>query len=221
MLPAIIQFKLAMGAMTGWMAAAGPAPVPVATLAVMMEARVVEPIEVPIFDENHANEITVVIGRDGGTDLATTGILTHVFRCKRTDHEHRIAAATLGLIANVADHYRTDRAATIVLVSGYRAWAEESATSPHRAARAVDFRLRTVPMGELRDYLWRNGSTFGSVGVGWYPGEGFLHIDSRPGVPDIAWTALHHHTQYHPAWSEAAMVPPDQKRERPSHKPGV
>ncbi len=204
MLPAVAQFKLATTAFTGWMAAASPTPAPVVALAALVEARAVEPIYVAMFDENHARTVSVVIGRDGSTDDATRLTLEHTLRCKVTDHEHPIASATLGMLADVAERWRGK---TIELVSAYRDKASESKTSPHRAGRAVDFRVRDVGVGEVRDYLWRRFSRYGEVGVGWYPDGGFLHIDSRPGLKNIAWTLVNGGNRYHPYWAEAALLP--------------
>lgn len=190
--------------MTGFMAASSPAPTPMASVSLLMDARAVEPIEVPLFDVNHVESLTVVIGRDGGATEATYGELERVMRCKVTNHAKPISKATLGMLADVADRYRGKR---VELVSAYRDKASESATSPHRAARAIDFRITGADIGELRDYLWRHNSRFSEVGVGWYPGDAFLHVDARPGLKSIAWTLLNGANQYHPAWSTAAVAP--------------
>lgn len=204
MLPAVAQFKFATTALTGWMAAASPTPVAAVPLTAMIDARAVEPIAVSVFDENHGRTVTLVIGRDGGTDAATLAAVQHTLRCKVTDHEHPIAAATLGMLADVADQWRGK---TIELVSAYRDKQTESVTSPHRAGRAIDFRVRDVAVGEVRDYAWRRNSRFGEVGIGWYPEGSFLHIDSRPGLKNIAWTLVNGANQYHPYWAEAALLP--------------
>ena len=80
----------------------------------------------------------------------------------------------------------------------------ESPTSPHRDARAIDFRIRGVQLKEIRDYLWK---TYTDVGVGWYPAEQFVHIDTRPRVHDTAWTFLNGTNHYHPYWAELARKP--------------
>jgi uncharacterized protein YcbK (DUF882 family) len=205
LLPAVAQFKVLTSAMTGFVAASSPAPMPVASVALTMEARAVEPIEVPLFDVNHLDSLTVAIGRDGGVTPEVFGQLEHMMRCKVTNNEKPIATFTLGMIADVSDRYRGKR---VELVSGFRDKASESQTSPHRAGRAIDFRITGAEIGPLRDYLWRHFSRHSEVGVGWYPTDGFLHVDARPGLKSIAWTLLNGANQYHPAWSTAAMAPP-------------
>ena len=48
----------------------------------------------------------------------------------------------------------------------------------------------------IRDYAWTH---FRGVGVGWYPGDDFVHMDPRP--DDLAWTARGHRNTYHPSWA--------------------
>ncbi len=76
-------------------------------------------------------------------------------------------------------------------------------------ARAVDFRIRGIQLREIRDYLW---TTYTSVGVGWYPVEQFVHIDTRPGQQDMSWTFLNGVNHYHPFWAELARDPEMQAR---------
>jgi hypothetical protein len=79
----------------------------------------------------------------------------------------------------------------------YRTGGGESWTSPHRAGRAIDFRIRGESLVAIRDYLWK---TYTHVGIGWYPSEQFIHMDSRP--EDIAWTFSGGDNHYRPYWSE-------------------
>src|ERR1041384_7290316 len=94
--------------------------------------------------------------------------VTRLFRCRQTGRPHAIARRTLAMLADIADKY--DR--TIEFVSVYRVQQGESRTSPHRDARAIDFRIRGVSLTQIRDYLWRN---YTEVGIGWYPAQQFLH----------------------------------------------
>ncbi len=209
-LPAIAQLKLATALMAG-IAGAGAAPVPVAMGAVVTEASL-EPVEVALYDENLRVHAVVAIGRDGATDPDTTKELTHLFRCRQSGREHVIAKKTLAMLADVATRYPGKE---IEFVSVYRATASEGWESPHRGARAIDFRVRGVDLRALRDYLWK---TYTDVGIGWYPSEQFIHMDTRPGLHDTAWTFLAGVNHYHPYWAELARNPPPPKQER---KPGV
>ncbi len=94
----------------------------------------------------------------------------------------------------------TDDEATVELKKLFRC----RTTHRHRGARAIDFRVRGVDMRQIRDYVWR---TYSDVGVGWYPSEQFIHIDTRPGLRDTAWTFLAGVNRYHPYWAELARQP--------------
>jgi len=155
-----------------------------------------EPVTVQLYDVNHEESATVVINRDGSVDETNGKEVSRLFRCRRTGKQRSMDRDLLRLIADLQARY-PDK--TINFVSGYRGHKEESKTSPHRAGRALDLRISGVRPTEIRDYLWRNHR---SVGVGWYPHEGFVHIDSRD--KDLAWTENHGHNQYHPSWADRA-----------------
>ena len=66
--------------------------------------------------------------------------------------------------------------------------------------------MRGVKLADVRDAMWKNHH---DVGVGWYPGEDFIHVDYRPDVHDTAWTQLHYNADniYNPHWSRVARDP--------------
>jgi len=210
MLAAIFHIKLATTAMAGWMSAASPVPIPAAAAALVFEAKVASPIEVSLYDENRRVSATVVIERDGSMDPATQKQVTHLFRC-RSERSHPIARKTMAMMADLAERYEPH---PIEFVSAYRVQRGESTTSPHRDARALDFRIRGVSLREVRDYLWR---TYTEVGVGWYPEEQFIHMDTRPTMHDTSWTQAYGKMSYKPFWAELARRPAVVAR----HKPGV
>jgi uncharacterized protein YcbK (DUF882 family) len=212
MLPIILKLKLATTAAAGF-ASAAAVPVPVAALAMVVAQHAAAPVEVKLYDENLQVSSTVGIRRDGTMDAATAATVKHLFRCRQTGREHPIAPRTLAMLADLAERYAPR---TIEFVSAYRVQQGESPTSPHRDARAIDFRIRGVPVIPIRDYLWR---TYTEVGIGWYPGEQFIHMDSRPNLRDTAWTFLEGENHYHPYWAEAARRPDAAPPER--HRPGV
>jgi uncharacterized protein YcbK (DUF882 family) len=204
MLPVVGPIKLATTVMSAWIAASTPLPLPAATIGLAFEAQVAQPIELVVHDDNRGGiETKIVLERDGSAvDAEMTKTVAHVFRC-RTDREHAIAKRTLAMLAAVAEHYGKP----IDLVSAYRVRRGEPWESPHRGARAIDFRIKGVPLKELRDWVWTH---FTEVGVGWYPGDQFIHIDSRPGEPDISWTGGGGREFYKPRWADEArgIVPP-------------
>jgi uncharacterized protein YcbK (DUF882 family) len=215
MLPVILKLKLATTAAAGLAATASPLPVPAEALATLVVERAASPIEVKLYDENLRVHATVGIRRDGTMDEQTTGEVKHLLRCRQTGRERPIARRTLAMLADLAEKYDTR---TIELVSAYRVQRGESPTSPHRDARAIDFRIRGVQLREIRDYLWR---TYSEVGIGWYPSEQFIHMDSRPTLHDTAWTFLAGNNHYHPYWAEAARRPVSEKLTRRARRPGV
>jgi len=213
MLPILLKLKLATTAAAG-LAAATPVPMPAIAVAMTIVERAASPVEVKLFDENLQVNATVAIRRDGTMDDATAAEVKHLFRCRTTGREHAIARRTLAMLADIAEKYEPR---AIEFVSVYRVQHGESATSPHRDARAIDFRIRGVQLPKLRDYLWR---TYTEVGIGWYPAEQFIHMDSRPALHDTAWTFLTGENHYHPYWAEVARRPVSETPP-PRHRSGV
>ncbi|MEO6776281.1 MAG: DUF882 domain-containing protein [Kofleriaceae bacterium] len=201
MVPILIKIKIMTTAMAGWTAAAAPAPMPAQAVAMVVNAEVAGPVAVHLYDENDHQHGTVAIWRDGTTDAATKVVVKRLFRCRKTFHEKLMAQKTLAMIADIQDHYPGK---TIEYVSAVRVNRGESATSPHRDGRALDFRIRGVQLRAIRDYVWK---TYTDVGVGWYPMEQFVHIDTRPSLHDTAWTFLKGNNHYHPYWAESAKRP--------------
>jgi uncharacterized protein YcbK (DUF882 family) len=170
-------------------------------------------VEVNLYDENQQEHATIVLGRDGSMDGDTAKEVKRLFKCRRSGRERNIDRGTLSMLADLAVKYPGK---TIEYVSVYRGNSEESRTSPHRAGRAIDFRIRGVNPTEIRDYLWR---TYSEVGIGWYPQESFIHMDHRPGEKDIAWTFLKGDNFYNPGWSAVARSKDPAKKIR--REPGV
>ena len=188
-------------AMAGWTAAASPMPLPADSIATLFAANASGPIEVKLYDENDHQNATVALWRDGSTDEADADALKQIFRCRRTHRQKAIAPATLGMLADVAERHPGK---TLELVSAYRVGWDESPTSPHRHATAVDFRIRGTKLRDIRDYLWRN---YTHVGVGWYPEGQYIHIDYRPNLNDTSWTFVKGRNRYRPYWAELARKP--------------
>jgi uncharacterized protein YcbK (DUF882 family) len=166
--------------------------------AVADPSRYAPPVEVKLYDENHRTAATWMMPVDGVLDPAAAETAARFFRCKRSDRTKMINRGTLALLTDVAAEFPGK---TIEVVSAYRNYAGESLTSPHRAGRAIDFRVKGVSGAAVRDYMWRN---YGEVGVGWYPHDEFVHVDHRPGDDDMSWTERGGVNQYHPSWAAAA-----------------
>ncbi len=188
-------------ALVGALSTSAPLPPPlgahadVATAAMGALGSMGAPVDVVLYDANHKETYQVTIGRDGSVDAASRATLEHAFRCRRTERERGIDRGLLAMIADVQARWPDQR---IEYISAYRNWKGERNTSPHKAGRAFDFRVPGVKLTELRDYVW---TRFEQVGVGWYPGEDFVHMDHRQGKPDTSWTASGSKNHYHPSWS--------------------
>lgn len=201
MLTAVLELKLATTVMAGWMASASPLPVSAEAVLATLEHRLAAPVEVKLYDENRKVSGTFLIQRDGSMDPQTKRKLTYFFRCRDTNMAYPIRQRTIAMLVAVAERHDDKR---IELVSAYRMRKIERRTSPHRHARALDFRVRGVNLRELRDFLWR---TYTEVGIGWYPGEQFIHMDSRPTMHDTAWTVVDGNYRYKPHWATVARRP--------------
>lgn len=208
------MYAMLIKLMVGWAVAAGPAPVP-GVYAAAMAAQATTPIDVKLYDENLRVNATITLNPDGSHDDATEKQIQHLFRCRMTNRERHIAQRTLAMLADVQQKY-PDK--TIEFVSVYRLGGGESATSPHRDGRAIDFRIRGVSLVALRDYLWKS---YSDVGIGWYPSEQFIHMDTRPGIHDTAWTFLNGTNHYHPWWAEKARMKTPPPVVTHEHKPGA
>jgi uncharacterized protein YcbK (DUF882 family) len=176
--------------------------------AVALAARrriVIEPLPVPMvavtLDNVNTEEHGVFhIGAQGEMYPDEARALEHFFRCKRTGRELPMAPGVLAMLADVAHHWP---GRTIEVISGYRAAPFGAPHSKHFRGHAIDLRVRGVRTSALRDYVWRGHH---EVGVGHYPGTNFVHMDSRPGEPDVAWTGTDEDgtPQYHPRWARRA-----------------
>ena len=206
MLPIILKLRLATMAMAGLTAAGSPVPMPPQVMMAVLAGNAAQPIEVSFYDENDHQAGTVAIWRDGATDDDTAAQIKHLFRCRTTHREKMIAQQTLAMIADVSEHYPGK---AIEYISALRVGRDEGPNSPHRDGRAIDFRIRGIQLREIRDYLWTH---YNDVGVGWYPSEQFVHIDTRPGLHDTSWTFLHGENHYHPFWAALARDPDLQAR---------
>jgi uncharacterized protein YcbK (DUF882 family) len=170
-----------------------------------------ESVAVSLYDENHAEFAVVRIGRDGSLTPEADREIRHMFRCKTTEREHKMDPRTLAMLADVSAHFD---GRVITFVSGFRTGHNERMTSPHRGARAIDFRVDGVKLIAVRDYMWKY---YDGVGVGWYPNENFVHIDHRTNG-DVAWTFLHGSERYHPSWAERVRSAPVEAQD---HKAGI
>jgi len=104
-------------------------------------------------------------------------------RCHFTNHEMKMDTRLFGVLIAAAYHFKVDR---VDIVSGFRApkynlmlrkkGHRVARNSQHTFGNAVDFRLPGVTTERLRD--WARRLRLG--GVGYYQGDGFVHVDTGP-----------------------------------------
>ena len=152
---------------------------------------------VDVYNVNTHETATFYIDRDGKlTERSDVKLLEHVFRCRRTGRRHKMHPGILRILADVASEYPGH---VIEIVSAYRAPPFGVPKSKHFHGRAIDLRVRGVATKQVRDYLFRDHE---HVGVGWYRGQNFVHVDYRPGYGKLGWTSPHRNAayRYHPRW---------------------
>jgi len=140
---------------------------------------------------------------DGTVDLATEPVLKHSMHCRRTGRELPLARGVLAMLASVAEQWPGQ---VIDIVSAFRSPPFGAPHSKHFIGHAIDLRVEGVKTTKLRDFIWRSHH---EVGVGYYLNEDFVHMDWRPGEPDMAWSAGHEGDQadYNPRWAWTARHP--------------
>ncbi len=109
--------------------------------------------------------------------------VNHFLRCHFTNHEIQMDERLFGVLLSAADHFKAPR---VDIVSGFRApkynlmlrkkGHRVARDSQHTYGHAVDFRLPGVTTERLRD--WARRLRLG--GVGYYQGDGFVHVDVGP-----------------------------------------
>jgi uncharacterized protein YcbK (DUF882 family) len=173
---------------------------------------IIEPLPVPmvavaLLNVNGQDTGLFHIGAQGEMYPDESAGIEHFLRCRRTNRELPMAPGVLAMLADVAHHWP---GRTIEVISGYRAAPFGAPHSKHFRGHAIDLRVRGVKTSALRDYVWRGHH---EVGVGHYPETNFVHMDWRPGEPDIAWTGTDEDgaPQYHPRWARRA------RQVRPPH----
>jgi len=194
--------------------ALAPAPPPSISSALASLEIPVEPVTLVLRNANSpGEELVVTIGRDGSTDESSAALLAEFFRCRRSGRTHEMDPGVLALVAEIGARWPGH---AIEFLSAYRTPPYGVPHSRHFKGKAIDLRVAGVPLTEVRDTLWaqRRG-----IGVGYYAGQGFIHVDSREPSEDSAWTSRHEGGTYHynPSWSiEARAARPAPSADAPA-----
>lgn len=118
---------------------------------------------------------------DGSYDEAALARLDNLFRCRSTHEVHAVDPRLYEVLSLVQDHFGRP----VSLTSGFRYQRNEG--SRHFHASAMDIRIDGVDYREI--YRFAESLDRGGMGIGQYPGQGFVHIDFRaPGEKSYRWT---------------------------------
>jgi uncharacterized protein YcbK (DUF882 family) len=131
------------------------------------------------FENRHEEATFALVDSDGAAQPDVLKEFSHFVRCWRTGREKMIHPRTAEIVTAMAQHFHVDR---VDVVSGYRARPYGAPHSKHFIGRAMDIRVPGVKAKEVATWLWQN---FRHVGVGYYPLQQFVHIDTRD--QDIRW----------------------------------
>jgi uncharacterized protein YcbK (DUF882 family) len=161
------------------------APVPTPNLAALIDERPAATEITFAFQNLHAEETFALREDDGSVRNDALKALSKLLRCWRTGRTKMLHPRTVEIVSEAARHFGKTR---VEVISGFRAPPFGAPHSKHFLGRAIDFRLEGVSAKKLADWLWAN---FRGVGVGYYPRQGFVHVDSRD--VDVRWIdpALH------------------------------
>lgn len=137
------------------------------------------------FENRHEQASFVLVDEAGDAQPDVVKQFSHFVRCWRTNREKQIHPRTVEIITAIAKHFGAQR---IDVVSGYRARPYGAPHSKHFLGRAMDIHVPNVPAKAVAKWVWDN---FRHVGVGYYPKQQFVHVDSRD--MDVRWvdTSMH------------------------------
>ena len=159
---------------------------------------------VALENANTKEKATFYVGAGGYVRSDQTAALEYFFRCQHTGRQGPINRRLVEILADIAEHYP---GRVIEFLSGFRTAPFGAPKSRHFIGHAIDLRVRGVPSTQVRDFVWREHR---GLGVGHYPAEDFVHVDTRAGEPEIAWSGRDESTRfdYNPRWAALTPAPP-------------
>ena len=144
------------------------------------------PAGVTFYFENRHEEATFAFfDEHGDPQQDVLKDFSHFVRCWRTGREKAMHARTVEIVTQIAAHFGVER---IDVVSGYRARPYGAPHSKHFLGRAMDIHVPGVKAKIVATWVWQN---FRHVGVGFYPKQDFVHVDSRD--IDVRWVDQSRH----------------------------
>jgi uncharacterized protein YcbK (DUF882 family) len=137
------------------------------------------------FGNRHEAGSFALVDDKGAANLDVIKEFSHFVRCWRTNRVKEMHPRTIEVVNAVAQHFGYP---TIEVVSGYRARPYGAPHSKHFIGRAMDIRVPGVPAKQVAAWIWEN---FRHVGVGYYPKQEFVHVDTRD--VDVRWVDISRH----------------------------
>lgn len=137
------------------------------------------------FQNRHDEQSFQLLDDSGDVRPEIVKAFSHFVRCWRTEREKSMHPRTLEIVAAISRHFGDAR---IEIVSGYRARPYGAPHSKHFLGRAMDIHVDGVPAKVVASWVWKN---FRNVGVGYYPKQEFVHVDSRD--LDVRWVDSANH----------------------------
>jgi uncharacterized protein YcbK (DUF882 family) len=131
------------------------------------------------FQNRHEEQTFQLLDDTGAVRADVVKAFSHFVRCWRTQKEKPMYPRTVEIVAAISHHFGD---AKVEIVSGYRARPYGAPHSKHFLGRAMDIHVVGVPAKQVATWVWKN---FRNVGVGYYPKQEFVHVDSRD--QDIRW----------------------------------
>lgn len=135
------------------------------------------------FFNTHTNEILkATFWQNGAYDRAAVADINYILRDHRSGDVFSMDLKLLDMLVNL--HRRTSSRKPFEIISGYRspvtnaklvaASSGVAKHSMHMDGKAIDVRLRDVPLDELR----LNALAMKAGGVGYYAKSNFVHVDT-------------------------------------------
>ena len=132
------------------------------------------PAGVTFYFENRHEEATFAFfDEHGDAQQDVLKEFSHFVRCWRTGRQKAMHPRTVEIVTQIAAHFGVEK---IDIVSGYRARPYGAPHSKHFLGRAMDIHVPGVKAKVVAAWVWEN---FRHVGVGYYPKQDFVHVDSR------------------------------------------